>query len=146
MTDSDQESSLSRFLPPQLYQQLQLYQQSRGYSDLTDALVEALQNYFDLVIAEPISREGMLNRLQELEKRVSSLTRELVFLRQEIPNTYDRLREQLATVRLSHSGLLQNLRDRIEVLEQSGLALPPKSLPDRPDLEDDNEDTGDLSI
>lgn len=103
-------------LPAPLYEQLEAYQVQQGHDNLLAALTEILQDYFQTQL-EP--SDTLEVRLVEAEKRLTALTREVVHLRQDVPSNYDRLREQLATVRLSHSGLLQNLRDRIEVLEQA---------------------------
>lgn len=117
-----QELNLLNQLPASLCQQLETYRAQQGHADLLSALTEILQDYFQ---SQPASEESLQVRLAEAEQRLTALTREVVHLRQDIPNNYDRLREQVATVRLSHSGLLQNLRDRIEVLEQAlGEAIP----------------------
>lgn len=115
-------------LPPALQQQLQTYQRQRGLDNLADALVEALQHYFILTDPRLGGAIAQAKQAEELEKRINQLTREVVFLRQEFAKNADRLREQLATVRLSHSGLLHNLRDRIEVLEQAVIAGGPAAL------------------
>lgn len=62
-------------------------------------------------------RSICLNGWRICERRVNALSREVIHLRQQLPENYDRLREQLAAVRLSHSGILHNLRDRVEALE-----------------------------
>ncbi len=115
---SIQDSNPLNQLPPHVYQQLQTYQLNRGLETLTAALIEILEHYFGLLHLQSAAAIADPGRTEELERRVNNLTREVVFLRQELSHNSDRLREQLATVRLSHSGLLQNLRDRVETLEQ----------------------------
>jgi hypothetical protein len=116
---STPESDLSEYLSPSVYHQLQAYRQHQGHPTLKAALEEILQAFF----AEPGPSEPTLDsvalhqQLEGLENRVYTLTREMMLLRQSVPDQCDRLREQLAAVRLSHSGLLQNLRQRLEVLE-----------------------------
>ena len=114
-----QEPNLASQLPAQLYQRLKVYQQTQGHESLSAALIEALQSYFELMGMRQPEPGELPEPLDNLEKRVNNLTREMFLLRQEFPQSYDRLREQMAAIRLSHSGLLKNLRDRIEVLEQA---------------------------
>jgi hypothetical protein len=117
---------------------------------------------------EPVTPDPLISRLDDLEKHLNNLTREVLLLRQELPNSHDRLREQLATVRLSHSGLLQDLRRRVQALEvatnpevdsreleQQTLFDPtqshpaPDSDPSPPEFNDQdtgNQDTGDLNL
>jgi hypothetical protein len=109
MPDSDLD--LSDALFPEVYHHLLAYQQRQGHPSLIAALNHLLQNYF----VSPT--ESSAQQLEGLESRVYTLTREVMLLRQSVPDQCDRLREQLAAVRLSHSGLLQNLRQRLEVLE-----------------------------
>jgi hypothetical protein len=116
--------SLLSQLPEPLHQKLVQFQMSQGHESLLDALAVILQSYFEAQSTEKRPSSESNAQVQELEKRVVSMTRELFALRQEVPNQCDRLREQLAAVRLSHSGMLQNLRERIEELER---ALPVKS-------------------
>ncbi len=115
----NQESSLVNVIPNHLYKKLKLYQQQHGHNSVTEALTDALQHYFDGLAGKSTNPESepASGQLQDLEKRLMSLTREVLILRQELPNSYDRLREQVATVRLSHSGLIQDLRDRLETIE-----------------------------
>lgn len=145
---SNSELNLASALPVSLYEQFKLYQQAQSYASETEALADALQNYFDHLMMEPDTPDPLGSRIEDLEKRLSNLTREVLLLRQELPNTYDRLREQLATVRLSHSGLLQDLRGRVQALEAANQAPPPlnpEGLPFNPS-EPDDQITGDLSL
>ncbi len=124
MPDSD--FDLSQFLSPEVYQQLLAYQQRYEHSSLQVALNRCLEDSFAQG-AEPTTQQ----QIDGLEGRVYTLTREVMMLRQSVPDQCDRLREQLAAVRLSHSGLLQNLRQRLETLEQvTGLedAAPPQDM------------------
>ncbi|MBW4551062.1 MAG: hypothetical protein KME35_08130 [Aphanocapsa sp. GSE-SYN-MK-11-07L] len=113
----NQEPSLVKVIPNHLYQRLKLYQQQQGHASVIEALTDVLQTYFDSLAAKSTQSESASGQIQDLEKRLMSLTREVLILRQELPNNYDRLREQVATVRLSHSGLIQDLRDRLEAIE-----------------------------
>ncbi len=113
----NQEPSLVNAIPTHVYQRLKLYQQQQGHASVTEALTDALEHYFDSLPAKATHAEPASGQIQDLEKRLMSLTREVLILRQELPNNYDRLREQVATVRLSHSGLIQDLRDRLEAIE-----------------------------
>jgi hypothetical protein len=115
----NQEPSLVNVIPNHLYKKLKLYQQQHGHANVTEALTNVLQDHFDGLAGKSTNPESepASGQLQDLEKRLMSLTREVLILRQELPNNYDRLREQVATVRLSHSGLIQDLRDRLEAIE-----------------------------
>ncbi len=109
----------AKLLPPPLYQQLQAYQQQQGHTTLTAALTDALSAYFAQLSEDNPSPQDLAQQVHALEHRLQTLTQEVVRLRQDVPHRYDQLREQLATVRLSHSGLLRDLRQRLETLEQS---------------------------
>lgn len=111
MPDSDLD--LSQFLSPEVYRQLLVYQQRCGHSSLQVALNSVLEDSFAQGIDSTTQQQ-----IDGLEGRVYTLTREVMLLRQSVPDQCDRLREQLAAVRLSHSGLLQNLRERLETLEK----------------------------
>lgn len=104
----------SQFLSPDVCRQLRAYQQRKGISSVAEALNHLLENHFALG-----GESSMQQQIEGLEGRVYTLTREVMLLRQSVPDQCDRLREQLAAVRLSHSGLLQNLRQRLETLEQA---------------------------
>ncbi|MGB7415954.1 MAG: hypothetical protein WA902_17255 [Thermosynechococcaceae cyanobacterium] len=112
---SDSELDLSKVLSPEVYRHLLAYQAQQGHPSLMVALDQLLQDYF----APAVKPEADQQQLDALEGRVYTLTREVMLLRQSVPDQCDRLREQLAAVRLSHSGLLQNLRQRLEAVEQS---------------------------
>jgi hypothetical protein len=71
--------------------------------------------------AEPLSSIPD-ERISQLEQRLNSLTQELRQLRRESPGQLDRLREQVAAVRLSHSGLIQDLSRRLEAIESATFA------------------------
>ncbi|MCM1983119.1 hypothetical protein [Lyngbya confervoides] len=61
-------------------------------------------------------------QLQAIEQQLLALSREVIELRQQGPSYYDQLRGQVAAIHLSHSGLIKNLRERLEALEaQMGL-------------------------
>lgn len=122
---------LSQFLSPEVYRHLQTYQQQQGHPSVIVALNHLLQDYF----APPTNQESQ-QQIEGLESRVYTLTREVMLLRQSVPDQCDRLREQLAAVRLSHSGLLQNLRQRLEVLEQGGIPVDPSLLNVTPTQQD----------
>ncbi|MGF1604404.1 MAG: hypothetical protein ACFCU8_20795 [Thermosynechococcaceae cyanobacterium] len=111
---SDSELDLSGALSPEVYRHLLDYQIQQGHPSLMVALDQLLQDYF----APAVKPEADQQQLDVLEGRVYTLTREVMLLRQSVPDQCDRLREQLAAVRLSHSGLLQNLRQRLEAVEQ----------------------------
>ena len=53
-----------------------------------------------------------------LDDKVSVLTRQLIQLQQQLTDQYDQLRGQVAAIHLSHSGLIKNLRERVETLEE----------------------------
>lgn len=118
MSDSD----LARSLSPEVYRHLQTYQQQQGQSSLEAALNHLLQGYFSEQRSDIQLPSEAQRQVESLENRVYTLTREVMLLRQSVPDQCDRLREQLAAVRLSHSGLLQNLRQRLEVLEQGAVS------------------------
>lgn len=118
---SDQ-PTLYEQLPPEILSQLRLYQGRHHLENLDSAVVHILQDYLTSTVP-------LLEQYEDVERRLNALGREVVQLRQQMPQNYDRLREQLAAVRLSHSGLLHNLRDRIALVEQ------------HLELNDDNEDT-----
>ena len=113
------DSDLSQQLSPQLYQQLQVYQQQHAHPNLTDALNAALKDYFAQTQSPSTESPNLTQQIASMDNRLYTLTRELASLRQLVPNECDRLREQLAAVRLSHSGLLHNLRQRLDALEQT---------------------------
>ncbi|NJN23752.1 MAG: hypothetical protein HC810_04320 [Acaryochloridaceae cyanobacterium RL_2_7] len=54
---------------------------------------------------------------KDLDDQVSVLTRQLIQLQQQLTDQYDQLRGQVAAIHLSHSGLIKNLRERVETLE-----------------------------
>jgi hypothetical protein len=110
---SDADLDLSRALSPVVHDRLQAYQAQQGYPSLAIALDQLLQDYFAQTVESSSQQQ-----IEGLESRVYTLTREVMLLRQSVPDQCDRLREQLAAVRLSHSGLLQNLRQRLEILEE----------------------------
>ncbi|PZD72295.1 hypothetical protein C1752_03882 [Acaryochloris thomasi RCC1774] len=110
---SDSDLDLSQFLAPEICRQLLAYQQQQGHSSVTEALNHLLERHF----AQGVDSTAQ-QQIEGLEGRVYTLTREVMLLRQSVPDQCDRLREQLAAVRLSHSGLLQNLRQRLEAVEQ----------------------------
>lgn len=98
-------------LPPEILSQLRLYQERRRLESLDGAVANILQEYLT-------STASLMEQYEDVERRLNALGREVVQLRQQMPQNYDRLREQMAAVRLSHSGLLHNLRDRIALIEQ----------------------------
>ena len=114
-----QDAELSQHLSPQLYQQLEAYQRQHQHSSLTVALNALLTEYFERPNSASAQDRDLTQQVASMDNRIYTLTRELVSLRQLVPNECDRLREQLAAVRLSHSGLLHNLRQRLETLEQT---------------------------
>lgn len=116
---SDTELDLSGALSPEVYRHLQAYQTLHGHPSITTALERLLQGYF-----AQTDTSSNQQQLDALEGRVYTLTREIMLLRQSVPDQCDLLREQLAAVRLSHSGLLQNLRQRLEVIEQAMVSDP----------------------
>ncbi|MDG2990907.1 hypothetical protein L3556_08200 [Candidatus Synechococcus calcipolaris G9] len=109
-------------LPAEILSQLRLYQERHHLENLDAAVVHILQDYLTSTVP-------LMEQYEDVERRLNALGREVVQLRQQMPQNYDRLREQLAAVRLSHSGLLHNLRDRIAIVEQ------------HLQINDDNEDT-----
>lgn len=118
-TDLPGEQSFYHRLSPTLVRNLQAHQAQCNLPSLDAAIVEILEQYFaNLVAIEEGSEPTLADPLNDLNQRVTSLGRELVNIRTTVPQEYDRLREQLAAVRLSHSGLLHNLRERIEVIER----------------------------
>ncbi|MDS3862273.1 hypothetical protein RIF25_15850 [Thermosynechococcaceae cyanobacterium BACA0444] len=128
-TDLPGEQSLYNTLSPILIQNLQAHQAQYNLPSLDAAVIHILEQYFDdVVVLEHISEPTLPEPINDLNQRITSLGRELVNIRNSVPQEYDRLREQLAAVRLSHSGLLHNLRERIEVIERT-LGLN-ESLPD----------------
>ncbi|AFY59536.1 hypothetical protein [Synechococcus sp. PCC 6312] len=128
-TDLPGEQSLYSTLSPILMQNLQVHQAQYNLPSLDAAVIHILEQYFDdVVVLENISEPTLPEPINDLNQRITSLGRELVNIRNSVPQEYDRLREQLAAVRLSHSGLLHNLRERIEVIERT-LGLD-ESLPD----------------
>jgi|GEM_PF-5542861 len=116
--DSQLPPSLTEHLPPDVLNWLYHYQQEHQFANLEGVIVDILCKSFEQANHVP-------ERLADLERRVNALSREVVHLRQQLPETYDRLREQLAAVRLSHSGILHNLRDRVESLEAQVFPSPP---------------------
>ncbi|MCH9056298.1 hypothetical protein L5220_10375 [Synechococcus sp. PCC 6716] len=109
--DSQLPAGITEHLPPEILSWLYSYQQEHQFANLEGVIVDIICKYFD--------QKGHLpERLADLERRVNALSREVIQLRQRLPENYDRLREQLAAVRLSHSGILHNLRDRVESLER----------------------------
>lgn len=128
-TDLLGESSFFSSLSPKLVQHLQAHQAQYNLPSLDAAIAHILEQYFeDDVVLEDIAEPPLPDAITDLNQRITSLGRELVNIRASVPQEYDRLREQLAAVRLSHSGLLHNLRERIEVIERA-LGLM-ESLPD----------------
>lgn len=109
--DAQLPAAISEHLPPEVLSWLYQYQQAHRFTHLEAAIADIICKYFNQQVALP-------QRLAELEQRLSALSREVVHLRQQLPENYDRLREQLAAVRLSHSGILHNLRERLESLER----------------------------
>ncbi|NCJ06366.1 hypothetical protein GS597_07550 [Synechococcales cyanobacterium C] len=117
------DSDLTQLLSPELYQRLLAHQQQQGYATLAETLAAALSAYFGQLSQDQPASQDLKIQIHALEQRLQTLTQEVVRLRQDVPHRYDQLREQMATVRLSHSGLLRDLRQRLEALEQS-LAQP----------------------
>ncbi len=126
--NSESLDSLYPKIPPVILHQLQAHQTQHQLPDLDAAIIHILEQFFDEALALPADA-GVLaeDALTEVNQRLACLSRELVNVRMQVPQEYDRLREQLAAVRLSHSGLLHNLRERIEMIEKTiGLAdIPP---------------------
>ncbi|WP_298615103.1 hypothetical protein [uncultured Thermosynechococcus sp.] len=114
------ESNITAHLPPHLLRWLDAYQREHQFPSLEVAIVDIVCKFY-------AQTERLPERVAELEQQVNALSREVIHLRQQLPETYDRLREQLAAVRLSHSGILHNLRDRLEALEAEVFANPPSA-------------------
>jgi len=127
-TEPTGESHIVSQLSPTLRSQLQAHQAQYQLPSLDAAILHILSQYFEESEVLDAAATPTGDSLQELHQRITSLGREMVNIRQSVPQEYDRLREQLAAVRLSHSGLLHNLRERIEVIERT-LGLT-ESLPD----------------
>ncbi len=108
--DAQLPPAIAEHLPPEVLSWLFHYQQEHQFANLEGAIVDILCRSFEQANCVP-------ERIADLERRVNALSREVINLRQQIPENYDRLREQLAAVRLSHSGILHNLRDRVEAIE-----------------------------
>ncbi|HIK24547.1 MAG TPA: hypothetical protein IGP91_01465 [Thermosynechococcus sp. M46_R2017_013] len=104
------ESEITEHLPPDVLSWLYAYQREHQLTSLEAAIVDIVCKFYAQTNRLP-------ERVADLERRVNALSREVIHLRQQLPQNYDRLREQLAAVRLSHSGILHNLRDRVEALE-----------------------------
>jgi hypothetical protein len=107
-------------LPPDLEDRLLSYQIQHGLKDQAATIFAVLMEFFGLdEMGIPFKVDPSLqDRVTFLEQQLAIFTRELITLRQSVPKNQDQLRGQLAAVRLSHSGLLQNLRERVELLEQ----------------------------
>ncbi|MFN3679540.1 hypothetical protein [Thermosynechococcus sp.] len=114
------ESDIREHLPANVLNWLYAYQREHEFPSLEAAIVDIVCQFYSQVAYLP-------ERVAELEQRLNALSREVIHLRQKLPETYDRLREQLAAVRLSHSGILHNLRDRLEALEAEVFANPPNA-------------------
>ncbi len=120
---------------PVMLEQLQAHQEQYRLPNLDAAVIHALGQFFDDALpllpqseipVAPEAKPEFTEVITEINQRISSLGREVVNVRLQVPQEYDRLREQLAAVRLSHSGLLHNLRERIEAIEKVlGLAETP---------------------
>ncbi|BAC08819.1 hypothetical protein [Thermosynechococcus vestitus] len=106
------ESPITEHLPPEVRSWLYAYQQEHQLASPEAAIVDIVCKFY----TQP---NHLSERVANLERRVNALSREVIHLRQQLPENYDRLREQLAAVRLSHSGILHNLRDRLEALESA---------------------------
>ncbi|AXY67321.1 hypothetical protein D3A95_01535 [Thermosynechococcus sichuanensis E542] len=114
------ESEITEHLPPDVLGWLYAYQREHQFTSLEAAIVDIICKYY-------AQAEHFPERVADLERRVNALSREVIHLRQQLPENYDRLREQLAAVRLSHSGILHNLRDRVEALESEVFAGRPSA-------------------
>lgn len=101
-------------LSPALQQQLEAYRNLHHHQDLESTMADILDQFFTHYDDDQTSHQ---RQLQNLETKLDTFARELVTLRQQVPQDYDQLRGQLAAIHLSHSGLLRNLRERLEVLE-----------------------------
>ena len=103
-------------LTPALQQRLEHYRTQHDHQDLVSALLMILETF----LAQQDSEDcAQTKQIHKLEKKLDAFSQELIALRQQVPNDYDQLRGQLAAIHLSHSGLLGNLRERLEVLEAS---------------------------
>ena len=136
---SDNHLSLS--LSPALKERLQQFQQKNKFSTPNEAVVSILKDFFsiedateasgimpdvnpDLTITVSAEQQEALLRSQDepeahqkLDNKVDALTRQLIQLQQQLTDQYDQLRGQVATIHLSHSGLIKNLRERMDDLE-----------------------------
>lgn len=107
------EQKIELGLPSDLREKLKSYQQEQHHEDIGITILSVLNHFF----AETEQELCQEQRIHRLEEQMTSFSQELIALRQKVPEEYDQLRSQLATVRLSHSGLLGNLRERLEILE-----------------------------
>lgn len=137
---SDNQLSLS--LSPALQERLKQFQHNNQFSTPDEAVVSILRDFFSIEDAKQASgvastfasdrtmalpseqQEALLasasddsDAQQKLEAKVETLTRQLIQLQQQLTDQYDQLRGQVATIHLSHSGLIKNLRERVETLE-----------------------------
>ncbi|BCX13056.1 MAG: hypothetical protein KatS3mg067_1994 [Thermosynechococcus sp.] len=104
------QSPITEHLPPEVLSWLYAYQREHQLASLEAAIVDIVCKFYT-------QANHLSEQVANLERRVHALSREVIYLRQQLSENYDRLREQLAAVRLSHSGILHNLRDRVEALE-----------------------------
>lgn len=114
----DSESGITEHLPPEVLRWLYAYQREHQFASVEGAIVDIVCRFY-------AQADHLPERVADLERRVNALSREVIHLRQQLPENYDRLREQLAAVRLSHSGILHNLRDRVEALESEVFSTHP---------------------
>ncbi|MFN4280232.1 hypothetical protein [Thermosynechococcus sp.] len=114
----DSEPGITEHLPLNVLSWLYAYQREHQFTSLEAAIVDIVCKFY-------AQTDHLPERVADLERRVNALSREVIHLRQQLPEDYDRLREQLAAVRLSHSGILHNLRDRVEALEAEVFAHSP---------------------
>ncbi|URR35853.1 hypothetical protein NBE99_01605 [Thermosynechococcus sp. HN-54] len=117
----DSGSEITAHLPPEVLNWLYAYQREHQFASLEGAIVDIVCKFY-------AQGNHLPERVADLERRVNALSREVIHLRQQLPENYDRLREQLAAVRLSHSGILHNLRDRVEALEAEVFAHRPNAV------------------
>jgi uncharacterized protein YceH (UPF0502 family) len=114
------ESPITEHLPPEVLSWLYAYQREHQLASLEAAIVDIVCKFYTQANHLP-------ERVANLERRVNALSREVIYLRQQLSENCDRLREQLAAVRLSHSGILHNLRDRVEALESEVFSSRPSA-------------------